>query len=156
MDAIELLTAEHRDVEALFERFARAGSPNERAALFAQIADALVVHATVEELHFYPAVEAADEDLIGASYEEHLEVKRRIAELLDMDPADDAFAERCRELHATVERHVDEEEGELFPEVRRTFDEDMLQSIGRQMAATRVELQAEGPPRESAPAPQIV
>lgn len=152
MDAIELLTNDHRDVEALFEQFERAGSADERGALFAEIADALAVHAKIEELHFYPAVRAADEELIDESLEEHLEVKRMIADLLDMDAEDPDFAQRCKQLQQSVEQHVEEEEGELFPEVRRLFDAEVLQAIAQQMTATRVEIEAEGAPRASVPA----
>jgi len=59
---------------------------------FEQIADDLAVHAAIEEKHFYPATKSArTEDLLQEAVEEHLSVKRIIADLLEMDPAEAQF-----------------------------------------------------------------
>ena len=152
MDAIELLERDHRDVEDLFDAFDRAESAEDKQAVFAQIADALAVHATLEERHFYPHVMAADEALVQESLQEHRQVKVMLAELLDMDPDDARFEEKLFALQDEVEDHVDDEEEELFPKVREECDADLLDVIGERMAATRVELEAEGAPRDNVPA----
>jgi len=67
MDAIELLDAQHRDVERLFSQL--EGARGERKArLFRELADLLAIHATIEENHFYPMVKTNDtEDLVMES-----------------------------------------------------------------------------------------
>jgi hemerythrin superfamily protein len=110
------------------------------------------VHAKIEELHFYPAIKEVDDDLVQESLQEHLQVKRLIADLLEMDPADEQFAAKVTVLKEEVEHHVGEEEDDLFPEVKKAFSEDMLEALAQQMIATRVELEAEGAPREAVPA----
>jgi hemerythrin superfamily protein len=152
MDAIDLLKTDHRDVEKLFAAFEKAESPDEKEAIFTQIADALAVHAKIEELHLYPMTKDVDDDLTEEALEEHLQVKRIIADCLDMDPADEQFAAKVKVLKEDVEHHVKEEEEELFPETRKRVAKDVLEALAQEMIATRVELEAEGAPRENVPA----
>ena len=68
-------------------RTIRAGQVGRgRQQLFEQIADKLAIHAAIEERHFYPSVKnKATDDLLLESVEEHLEMKRIIADLLRLD-----------------------------------------------------------------------
>src|SRR4051794_12270082 len=92
MDAITMLKRQHREVEKLFTRLEKAKSAGPRRKIFEQIADALAIHATIEERHFYPSVkDESTEDLLLESLEEHLAVKRVIADLLAMDAEDETF-----------------------------------------------------------------
>src|SRR5688572_12667752 len=56
MDALKLLEQQHREVEELFESLEEAEGKEERQDLFAELADNLAAHATIEEKIFYPAV----------------------------------------------------------------------------------------------------
>ena len=117
MNAVKMLKQQHREVEKLFEKFEGAKSPDRRRKVFEEIADALAVHAAIEERHFYPGVKKRQtEDLLLESVEEHLEIKRVIADLLHTEPQDDAFDAKVKVLQEDVEHHVEEEEKELFPE----------------------------------------
>src|SRR5205814_6742902 len=99
--------------------------------LFEKIADDLAVHATIEEKHFYPATKAArTQELLEEAVEEHLSVKRIIADLLEMDPAEGQFDAKIAVLKEQVEHHVEEEEGELFPKVQKLLSEDELEDLG--------------------------
>src|SRR4051794_28000919 len=103
MNAIDMLKKEHRAVEELFEQFEKAGSPDAKRTVFEQIADALAVHATIEEKHFYPAAKGqGTEDLLLESVEEHLEVKRLIADLLELDASDETFEAKVKVLQENV------------------------------------------------------
>jgi hemerythrin superfamily protein len=140
MNAITLLTEQHRQVETLFEYVAESEG-EEKQELFVELADLLAMHATIEERHFYPAVrDKQTDDLVVEALEEHLEVKRLLADLLRVDVGDGSFDERLEEIKEQVQQHVKAEEGELFPMVRRLLDSDALETIGRDMAATMVEL----------------
>src|SRR5207249_1827430 len=103
---------------------------SERKRLFEDIADRLAIHATIEERHFYPAVrQRQTEEILDESLVEHLGIKHILAELMVTDSSDDVFDERMELLRDEVEHHVDEEEGELFPRVKRLFDEDTLADL---------------------------
>ena len=55
MNAIKMLKQQHREVEKLFKQLEAAKSAGPRTKTFNEIADALAIHATIEERHFYPA-----------------------------------------------------------------------------------------------------
>jgi hypothetical protein len=119
LDAIELLESQHRDVELLFEQLRESEDKRERRQLFVQLADNLAAHAKIDELLFYPAV-CADEtaDQLHEAVDEHLDVKRVTAELMEMDVDDELFTSKLEELEQLVAHHVEEEETRLFVQVR--------------------------------------
>lgn len=140
MDAIEMLTAQHRQVDELFEEIESAKG-DEKRMLFIQLADMLAAHSVIEERHFYPMVRAKQtEELLDESLEEHLSVKRLLSDLLRMELDDERYDAKISVLKEQVQHHVEEEEGELFPQVRKLFDADVLEGIGQEMTATMVEL----------------
>jgi len=152
VDAIELLKMQHEEAKKLFEQI-EAAEDEKKEDLFEQLADALAVHATIEEKHFYPATKnARTEELLQEAVEEHLGVKRLIADLLEMSPEDAQFDAKVKVLREQVEHHVEEEEGELFPKVRKMFKEDELDDLGVVMQDMADDLKAAGAPRESVPA----
>ena len=152
MNAIEMLKKEHRAVEKLFETFESAKGSGQKRKAFEEIADALAVHAAIEERHFYPAVkEKSTEDLLLEAAEEHLEIKRVIADLLAMDASEDTFEAKVTVLKENVEHHVEEEEKELFPKVGKLFDEEQLETIAAAMEQTEGELLEAGNPRNAVP-----
>jgi hemerythrin superfamily protein len=153
MSAIDMLEADHREVEDLFEEFESAEGSAQKREIFEEIADKLAVHAAIEEKHFYPAAKAKDtEDLLLEAAEEHLSVKRLIADLLKLDADDDTFEAKVKVLEEQIEHHVEEEEGELFPKVKKLLDSDALDALEQEMTATREELLAAGDPRDNVPA----
>ena len=145
-----MLEQQHREVEALFKKISRARSDRSRAELFAEIGDKLTIHATIEETHFYPAVLARrTEDILLESLEEHLAIKRIIADLLDTEPSDETFKAKIKVLKEVVEHHVEEEEGDMFKKVPKVLDADLREAVGQEMQATMAELQAKGNARFS-------
>lgn len=150
MHAIEMLKHQHREVEALFNQMHKAASESARRNLCERIGDALAVHAAIEERHFYPAVkENTTEEILLESAEEHLAIKRVLADLLLTDTGDETFAAKCKVLEDEVAHHVDEEEETLFPRVERMFDDEALESLGEAMEATQAELLESGRPRDA-------
>jgi hemerythrin superfamily protein len=152
MNAIKLLKQQHREVEALFKQLEKAKSARPRRKAFEQIADKLAVHATIEEKHFYPSVKRrTTEEILLEAVEEHLGVKRVIADLLELEADDPTFEAKAKVLKDLVEHHVEEEEKTLFPKVSKALDDDELAAIGDEMAQTMEELLERGSPREAVP-----
>lgn len=151
MNAIDLLKSQHREVSKLFSKIEKA-SASDKGELFEEIADKLAVHAAIEEHHFYPAVKAKrTEDILLESLEEHLSIKRVIADLMEVNAEDETFDAKIKVLKEQVEHHVEEEESDLFPKVKRLFDKEQLEALGQEMSAEQAELEAEGEPRRSVP-----
>jgi hemerythrin-like domain-containing protein len=151
MSAIDMLEAQHREVEELFEKFEDAKG-NAKRDLFEQIANKLAVHAAIEEKHFYPALKSEEtEDQLLEAAEEHLQVKRLIADLLALEPSDETFDAKMKVLKEEVEHHVEEEETELFAAAEDLLDDDMLDALEQEMTATQEELLATGQPARMVP-----
>lgn len=152
MNAVKMLKQQHQQVAKMFKDFEAAKSAAPRRKIFEQIADALAVHATIEERHFYPAVKQKQtEDILLESVEEHLEIKRVIADLLAMDADDENFEAKVKVLQEDVDHHVEEEQDELFPKVEKLFDEETLEALGEDMEETQAELISAGNPRDAIP-----
>ena len=150
LDVLDLLTSQHSEVDDLFEKL-DAGK-GDRAALFVQLADKLAAHATVEEKIFYPAAMAKQtSDLLHESVEEHLEIKRLLADLLRISPDDEQFDAKINVLKENVSHHAHEEEEEkLFPMLRKLMTVDERAAVGNEVLAM-FEMLMEGEPRRNVP-----
>ena len=152
MNAIELLKQQHEEAKSLFRQIESAKDPAKKTELFEGLADALAVHATIEEKHFYPAAKSgATEDLLREALEEHLSAKRLIADLLECDPEDDQFDAKVMVLREQIEHHIEEEEGELFPKVKKLLSGDELEDLAVVMEDLADELKEQGAPRAAVP-----
>jgi Hemerythrin HHE cation binding domain len=152
VNAIDLLVQQHKEAKQLFMKIEKTEEAEEKEELFDQLADALAVHSAIEEQHFYPATkDARTQELLQEAVEEHLSVKRIIADMLEMEPDDPQFDAKCKVLQEQVEHHVEEEETELFPKVRKTHSKDELEDLGVLMMQTAEELKKQGAPRMEVP-----
>jgi hemerythrin superfamily protein len=152
MDAIKLLKQQHDEVEEAFGKMDKARDARRKQALFEEIADALAVHAAIEENHFYPASKSAGtEGLLRESVEEHLSVKRLIADAMKAGPGDPQFAAKVAVLQEQVLEHAKEEEKELFPKVRKLLSKEQLEDLGTAMEEMADELKEAGQPRMQVP-----
>src|ERR1700745_1539971 len=87
VDAIALLEADHRRVEALLAEFEAAKSAVKKQALVEQICTELSAHTVIEEEIFYPACRGkVEEDLLNEGYVEHDGRKVLIADILASAP----------------------------------------------------------------------
>ena len=148
-DAIALLTNDHKEVKALFKQYDQlvegaSGGDDERQALAEQICQMLTVHATIEEELFYPAAREAlgdDEALVDEADVEHASAKELIAQIEGSSPQDDHYDAMVKVLGEYINHHVREEEGEMFPKLKRT--ELDTATLGADLAARKEQLTAE-------------
>jgi hemerythrin superfamily protein len=135
-DAIALLKQDHRTVSALFEEFEKADE-DEQSSIAQRVCQLLTVHATIEEELLYPAAKQAfedeeDEDLVNEAEVEHGSAKELIAKIEGMSSDDEHFKATVKVLAEYIKHHVKEEEGELFPRLKKT--EVDLKELGGQLA----------------------
>jgi hypothetical protein len=111
----------------------------DRDALFRELADKLAAHATVEEKIFYPAVmQKQTSEMLHEAVEEHLAIKRVLADMLELDPDEDEdeFDAKLAVLKEAVEHHAhEEEEAKLFPQLRTSMSADDRAAIGNEVLA---------------------
>src|SRR6476646_3060388 len=118
-DVFEMLKTDHRHVQDLFTKFEDADK-RARASIADETLTALEVHAALEEELVYPAVAEVidDEELINEAKEEHHVAKVLIKELRKMDAEDEGFSTKFKVLGELVSHHIEEEEGEMFPQAQ--------------------------------------
>ena len=144
-DAVAILKADHRKVEGLFEKFEKAKSDSVKKSLVQEICTELSIHTAIEEEIFYPAVKKARsehvKDEVREAYEEHKQIKSLLAQVSSITSADEAYDMKIKVLKEDVEHHVEEEEGEMFPDAKRLLGETRLVEMGSQLAARKQELE---------------
>ncbi len=143
MDALTLLKDDHRRVEALFSKFEGTGNRafKTREKLAASMIEELSVHAVIEEQVFYPAIRKAAPNLsnhVLEAIEEHHIVKWTLSELDNLEPSAENYAAKVAVLTELVRHHVEEEEKDVFPAVRKAMKTDQLNELGEQLAAAKL------------------
>ncbi|MGW4806335.1 hemerythrin domain-containing protein [Kitasatospora sp. NPDC004272] len=142
MDAIVLLKEDHKTVEKLFKEFEKAGDRAHatKRRIADRVIEELTVHAVIEEEVFYPAAREAapgTADHVLESVEEHHVVVWMLAELAGLDPHDERFDAKMTVLMENVRHHVEEEERDWFPEVRKAMGRNRLLELGERLEAAR-------------------
>ena len=138
-DAIELLTADHTEVEQMFRQIEALPDGGSSDALVEGVIRELSVHAAIEEQVVYPAMRKSLPDgdtLVQQAIEEHQVAKETLAAIERADTP----AERqplLTQLIASVRHHVDEEEAELFPKLRASIGQAELQEMGAALATAK-------------------
>jgi hemerythrin superfamily protein len=134
MNAIELLRSQHKQVRKLFTAVEAAEDLDARHDAFLELANTLAAHAVMEERLFYPAAWGdKSEEILREAAEEHLALKRVLADLLDMDPGHPNFAAKLYVMREQFEHHVQEEESEIFKAARRELDRGEIEQLGAKM-----------------------
>lgn len=143
MDGIVLLKEDHKTVEKLFKEFEKikdSSTARERRTLVDRICRELTAHAYIEETIFYPAAREGvpeTDDHVLESVEEHHVMAWLLSELKNLSATDETFNAKATVLIENTRHHVEEEEKEWFPEVRKALGRNRLVELGEQMAAAR-------------------
>ena len=147
MNAIELLKADHKRVDKLFQQV-KANEDGDNSDVLQEIKAELETHTHIEETIFYPfLLENGDEELqkiTREGIEEHRQVKMFLKELDALVEDSEKFAPKLKVLMEDVEHHVMEEEGEMFKMVESQIDEATLEELGAQLEKEKPKSQRSG------------
>jgi hemerythrin superfamily protein len=145
VDAIVLLKDDHKTVNQLFKQFEK-GKESASAATKRKVVDQMIkeltTHAYIEETIFYPEARQAapkTKDHVLESVEEHHVVAWLLSELRNLDASDETFDAKVTVLIENVRHHVEEEEKEWFPEVRKAMGRKQLTEIGGRLEAAKAD-----------------
>ncbi len=139
-NAISMLADDHKKVKKLFKDFDKLkekGDAADKEALVEQICAELTVHAEIEEEVFYPAARDAidDDDMMNEAEVEHASAKDLIEQLQAMDSSDPTYDAKVTVLGEYVNHHVEEEEKEMFPKVKKAKLD--LEALGEEIATLK-------------------
>jgi hemerythrin superfamily protein len=141
-DAIVMLKDDHKRIRKLFREFQQAGD-NAKATkgrLVKKMLEELTVHTYLENEIMYPETRSLLPDLeddVLESYEEHHVADVLCMELALMKPEDERFDAKVTVLIENVTHHIEEEEQEWFPQVRKGLGRTKLQELGTRMVEAR-------------------
>ena len=137
----ELLRKDHEDVRDLFARLSEPDVNEDTGTqLAAECVRMLRVHTVVEERIFYPDLQAAPGRVgshVRHSYAEHGQVNHLLDRLEGLGPRDKRWKKTIQELRRAVERHVAEEEGDLFPAAMQLLGRERLEEAGAEAMTMR-------------------
>ncbi len=138
-DAIAILKQDHRDVEDLFEQFEDAATLSQQQKIAGQICEALRLHAEVEEEIFYPAAREAieDSDLIDEAEVEHGSAKMLMEQIESGNLTPEMFRANVMVLKEYIQHHVEEEEKEIFKQVKASKLD--LEALGEEIEMAKGE-----------------
>src|SRR5579875_2466832 len=135
-DAIEMLTADHRKVEQLFEQYRSSSS----ADVVKEICTELTVHAAVEEKDVYPALGAdvgGGKGMRKHAEHEHREVKDEIFEIVRLGYGSPEVDPHMQKIMQAIADHVEEEENDVFPKMRAELGTERIATMGEAAEATK-------------------
>jgi len=139
MDALTLLEQDHKKVKQLLEKAEESNGKSQKG-IFEQIKTELEVHSQIEESIFYPAVQKLEDmkDMVLESVEEHKQVKTLLREMANLDGDSEKFEPKLKVLKENVEHHAEEEEeGKMFPKLRKLMSRDELEQLGQQLESAK-------------------
>lgn len=137
---IDVVKDDHREVKRLLASAQRTSDPGQFHELVSTTIAALVRHAVAEEQHLYPAYreylddggELADEEL-----DQHGEMEQAMRYMEQLDADDPELRPAFDELVDMVTQHVQEEETEALPRLRRSCPVETLVELGARMDRAR-------------------
>ncbi len=134
MDALQFLKDEHDEAKAVFSKLEEAKGA-EASRLWEKLSSMLSLHEELEETYFYPRLRevSSTEDLILEGFQEHHVMDLLIGEISGLQPSAEEWQPKIKVLQENTEHHIEEEEGELFPKVRKIWDTDMRKRVGEEM-----------------------
>jgi hemerythrin-like domain-containing protein len=134
MDAITMLRDDHRTIERLFKKFEKSSSVDRD--LLGEICRLLQQHTTIENEVFYPTVleeTQGERATVLESFEEHHVADTLVAELADTSLSEEHVRAKATVLIELVRHHVEEEEQDMFPDVRDQLGRKTLREVGQRM-----------------------
>jgi len=129
MNAIQLLKNEHEKAKRAFGEI-QAASADQRGPLWAKLEPELRVHEQMEEAALYRPVASEvgsrDETLREwqeLHHDEVTEAEELIQEISGIDSSTDEWMEKVEDLQETLEQHIQEEEGDIWPRIQQAWDQ---------------------------------
>jgi len=141
MDCLELLKSQHDEAKQLFKELEDAQGAI-AARVWTELKTKLTIHEELEETHLYPELkkEKAAEEIVLEAYQEHHVMDVLIEEISGLKPGDEAFHPKVTVLQENTEHHIEEEESELFPKVRKAWDSAKRREVGNKMEGMKERL----------------
>jgi hypothetical protein len=125
-DALELLTAQHEQIEDLFEQVRQIGDE----AAFTELVDKLSTHLALEQDLYYPMIESQlAPGIVDEMNAEHAAIKQLLGDMVWLGTHDAEFRAKLGELGTLLAGHAAWQEDELFTASAETMSQAELAAL---------------------------
>ena len=140
-DILDTLQTEHDEVQELLDRLTASDNGREQKALVAKVKQALIPHTKAEEKVVYDAVLALkgkDAKIDGnEGYIEHSLASETLKKLDKLTPNTPEFKAAAKVLKELVNHHIQEEERNIWSQVKTNFSGDQREQMNRDFLAAK-------------------
>jgi hemerythrin superfamily protein len=119
-DPTQGLLHDHQFIRQLLQRYLSTQDQKVKQYAGPRICEALLQHTRLEEAVFYPAVEKLDVAMTTRCLDDHHAVDELIEQMQNLLPGDSAYDELVMHLNEAIQAHMELEEQQLFPLVRKS------------------------------------
>lgn len=146
MEMLRLLANDHQQTDRLLKQLQAARENAEQRWLFIELKHKLEIHARIEEEIFYPALRDSQGlgNRLDESIADHESVRTLLMQMEETVPGSSRWVESLKELMRKVEKHVQEEESELFPKARSSLAPELQEDLFERMLIRKAELAGGG------------
>ncbi len=139
MDVTKILESDHRKVEALFTKIEKADG-EDRQPFIDELVTAIRGHMELEEQVVYPAMEpvTGHEDVEEGNVEHKL-ARKGLDAVIELAPDEPGFGAALDSVKAGISHHVEEEEDDVFPKLRKD-GRSVLEKMATPFMTKRLEL----------------
>jgi hemerythrin superfamily protein len=127
MDAVNLLTEDHRSFAQLHQRYLAAQTSRLRGDLARRLLHEAALHIALEEKYVYPIAQERS----GAHLDDHVQAKAALAQLEQTQLHDPRFTDRLTTFVEELLAHSNEEERLFFPALKKSMRRSELAALGR-------------------------
>jgi hemerythrin superfamily protein len=132
-DPFSMLESDHRRVEQLLEELEKSEEGPERERLVEQLTASLSLHMKFEEAQVYPLTrQILDDETVEEANTEHELAREGLGKLPHLMSAP-GFGAAVAMVQGGIKHHVEEEEGEVFPAMRRDLDQQQQSDLVRRL-----------------------
>lgn len=137
MDLFQLLKDDHKKAKQQLESILSKEEIDKKAVQ--AVCSELLIHMEMEETYLYPVTlkKGEDKEITEEAIEEHKEAKKVIEELLSGRLKETKLKVKVEILQLEIEHHVEEEETELFEQIRNALSQSEIEEIGKKMQALK-------------------
>jgi hypothetical protein len=146
-DILDTLKHDHEEVAEMLSQLVKSDRGAERKAILKRIKAALIPHLRAEEKQVYNAIYALkDKEPKQDSAEGYMEHQLAEKMLVTLEHIDNAmspeFAAGSKVLKEMVEHHVEEEENNVWKDVKKNFSADDRIEMNRKFEAAKKKVRA--------------
>ena len=146
-DIIDLILEDHKPLKELIKimKDAEKYSIEERREAFEDFSPLLTIHTRPEEESLYVYMKQ-DEEMVVEGYEgdvEHALADHLISDIKETENVD-LWSARVKVLAEMVEHHIEEEEKEMFPDIRKNSELEERAKLGTLYMQLKTQFDAEG------------